>query len=246
MVIDDLGDGEVRDAQNLFIRWADNAFPFWNTLANAEVGEDEQRFLSSLQDASNYMKSHKEPGFLWLFEDLVPSTLREKLSHLVSEAGLYLGFNGFGMAADIELSSLNAAHPELEFVRVSTDEHVAAYADLNCRAYDFPSSASLNFSGPTFWTERAYAYLGLRDGVPVTAAATVESNGCLFLILVATAPEHQRKGYGGAITRKAILEGIKATGSQHVTLHATEAGALIYEKMGFKRITPIGFYALNR
>jgi GNAT superfamily N-acetyltransferase len=50
-----------------------------------------------------------------------------------------------------------------------------------------------------------YTYLGLKDGVPVSAAATVESNGCLFLALVATAPEHQRKGYGEATVRKALL-----------------------------------------
>ncbi|MFL5289230.1 MAG: hypothetical protein ACJ8AW_51825 [Rhodopila sp.] len=51
-----------------------------------------------------------------------------------------------------------------------------------------------------------YTYLGLENGVPVSAAATVATGNCLFLALVTTVPEAQRKGYGEATVRKALFE----------------------------------------
>jgi predicted GNAT family acetyltransferase len=90
-----------------------------------------------------------------------------------------------------------------------------------------------------------YAYIGLENGVPVSAAATVETNGCLFLALVATAPEAQRKGYADATVRKALFEGAKATGLTRTVLHATMAGAPVYERIGYRRVATIRFYGLT-
>ena len=90
-----------------------------------------------------------------------------------------------------------------------------------------------------------YAYLGIENGVPVSAAATVETDGCLFVALVATAPEAQRQGYGEATTRKALFEGAKATGLTRATLHATLAGAPVYERIGLKKVATMGFYGLK-
>jgi predicted N-acetyltransferase YhbS len=89
-----------------------------------------------------------------------------------------------------------------------------------------------------------YAYIGLENGVPVSTAATVETNGCLFLALVATAPEAQRKGYGEATVRKALFEGAKATGLTRTVLHATMAGAPVYERIGYRKVATIRLYGL--
>lgn len=34
MCVEDRGTGEVRDEPTLAVRWADNAFPVWNAMAN--------------------------------------------------------------------------------------------------------------------------------------------------------------------------------------------------------------------
>ena len=116
-------------------------------------------------------------------------------------------------------------HPRLRFVRVTTEDELMAYADLNSRAYGMPLEAGRDgLGGSALWKSGMYTFLGLEDGVPVSAAATVETNGCLFLALVATAPEAQRKGYGEATVRKALFEGAKATGLTRTVLHATMAG----------------------
>jgi GNAT superfamily N-acetyltransferase len=90
-----------------------------------------------------------------------------------------------------------------------------------------------------------FAYLGLRDGVPVTCAATVEADGRLFVVLVATDPAWERRGYGEAVTRKALYEGARATGLTRATLHATAAGAPVYPRIGFRPNSPMRFYGLG-
>jgi GNAT superfamily N-acetyltransferase len=149
------------------------------------------------------------------------------------------------MAGDL-LPLPEPAHPELTFVRVTTDEHLRAYADLNSRAYGFPLEDGRDgLGGSALWKERVYAYLALRGGVPVSCAATVEAEGRLFVVLVATDPDFERRGYGEAVTRKALYEGGRATGLTRATLHATAAGAPVYPRIGFVPNSPIRFYALK-
>lgn len=90
-----------------------------------------------------------------------------------------------------------------------------------------------------------HAYLGLRQGEPVTCAATVEAAGRLFVVLVATDPRWERRGYGEAVTRKALYEGASATGLTRATLHATAAGAPVYPRIGFKPNSAMRFYGLQ-
>jgi Acetyltransferase (GNAT) family len=246
MCVQDRGQGDVREEGSLAIRWADNDFSFWNALTNTEVGADGKQLDRMLERASEYMRSRKKTGFLWLFEDLLERDAQESLPAAALRAGLSYGFSGFGMAGDI-LPLLDAPHhDDLEFVRVRTEEQVEAYGALNCGAYGFaPEVVRSGFSGSKVWTNEIYAYLALKDGVPVAAAATVAADNCLFVILVATASEHQRKGYGEAVTRKALYEGGKATGLRRATLHATMAGMPVYERIGLKKVAKISFYGLS-
>lgn len=134
----------------------------------------------------------------------------------------------------------------LAFVRVTTDGHLRAYADLDARACGFPLEDGRDgLLGSRLWKDDVYAYLALRDGVPVACAAAVEADGRLFVVLVATDPEWRRRGYGEAVTRKALHEGARATGLTRATLHATAAGAPVYPRIGFRQNSPMGFYALK-
>lgn len=85
----------------------------------------------------------------------------------------------------------------------------------------------------------------MRDGTPVACAATVGTQGRLFVVLVATDPGQQRRDYGEAVTRKALYEGAHATGLTRATLHATAAGAPVYPRIGFEPNSPMRFYALK-
>ncbi|MET9072725.1 GNAT family N-acetyltransferase [Streptomyces sp. NPDC004232] len=245
LVLDRDPHADVRDLPGIAVRWADSRFAFWNCVTLTEVDADPALLGRRLVQAADIMRAKKQPGFLWLFDDLLGDEARAGVRAAAEKAGLAYGFPGTGMAADL-LPVPEPSHPDLTFARVTTEEQLRAYADLNSRAYGFPLEHGRDgLLGSTLWKSRVHAYLGLRDGVPVTCAGTVEADGRLFVALVATAPEWERRGYGEAVTRKALYEGARATGLTRATLHATAAGAPVYPRIGFRPNSPMGFYGLK-
>ncbi|MEU3849530.1 GNAT family N-acetyltransferase [Streptomyces sp. NPDC029554] len=245
MVLDRDPRSDVRDLPGIAVRWADCRFAFWNCLTLTDVGADAGLTKQRLDEAARVMRAKERPGFLWVFEDLLDEQARAGLDEAADAAGLAYAFPGTGMAADLP-SLPEPAHPDLTFARVTDDEGLRAYADLNSRAYGFPPEDGRDgLAGSALWKREVHAYLGLRDGVPVTCAATVAAQGRLFVILVATDPSWERRGYGEAVTRKALHEGFRATGLTRATLHATAAGAPVYPRIGFEPNSPIRFYGLR-
>lgn len=244
MVLDRDKEADVRDLPGVVVRWADCRFAFWNTVTLTDVGADAALLEQRLGQAADIMRSKKQPGFLWLFEDLLADDARAVLGEAAQRAGLAYAFPGTGMAGDL-LPIPEPHHPDLSFERVTTDEHLRAYADINSRAYGFPLEEGRDgVVGSALWKKEVYAYLALRDGAPVACAATVQAQGRLFVVLVATDPDAQRRGYGEAVTRKALYEGARATGLTRATLHATAAGAPVYPRIGFEPNSPMHFYKL--
>lgn len=245
MVLDRDEDADVRDLPGIAVRWADCRFAFWNCVTLTEVGADAALLERRLREAADVMRGKQRPGFLWAFEDLIEPGARAGLEAAAERAGLMHAFPGTGMAGDL-LPLPEPVHPDLSFVRVTTDAQLEAYADLNSRAYGFPLEDGRDgLAGSALWKHQVHAYLGLRDGTPVTCAATVEADGRLFVVLVATDPRWERRGYGEAVTRKALYEGARATGLTRATLHATEAGAPVYPRIGFEPNSPMRFFALK-
>ncbi|MHA7958744.1 GNAT family N-acetyltransferase [Streptomyces sp. L500] len=245
MVLDRDAGADVRDLPGIAVRWADCRFPFWNCLTLTDVGAGAELVGRRLRRAADIMRAKKHPGFLWVFEDLLDEEARSALGTAAEEAGLQYAFPGTGMAGDL-LPLPEPVHPDLTFVRVSTDEQVRAYADLNSRAYDFALDEGRDgLVGSALWKKEVFAYLAMRGDVPVACAGAVEAEGRLFVVLVATDPRWQRRGYGEAVTRKALYEGARATGLTRATLHATAAGAPVYPRIGFRPNSPIHFYALK-
>lgn len=241
----DRGIGDVSERPGMAIRWADSKFPFWNCITFTDLGCGSRLLDERFAKATAYMRRKSRPGLIWLFDDLLDANARAGLPAAAERAGLSLVFPGFGMAGDI-LPIAEPHHPQLNFVRVRTEEQLMAFADLNSRAYAMPLEAGRDgLAGSVLWKSGMFSYLGLEDGVPVAAAATVATGNCLFLALVATAPEAQRKGYGEATVRKALFEGGRATGLTRTVLHATPAGTPVYQRIGYRKVASIGFYSLK-
>lgn len=246
LVLDRDADADARDLPGIAVRWADCRFSFYNCITLTEPDAGAELLAQRLTQAADIMRAKKNPGFLWLFEDLLQDEARATLGAAAEQAGLQYAFPGTGMAGDL-LPVPDPVHPDLTFVRVCTDEHLRAYADLQSRAYGFPLEEGRDgLVGSKYWKSEVHAYLALRGDVPVACAATVEAEGRLFVAYVATDPRWQRKGYGEAVTRKALHEGAKATGLTRATLHATVAGAPVYPRIGFEPNTPIHFYTLHQ
>ncbi len=244
-IISDRVSSDIQDPPGMAIRWADSKFTFWNCITFNDQGADSRLLDARLGQAAAYMRQRSQYGLIWLFEDLLAPMARENLPAAAERAGLSLALTGFGMAGDV-LPIPEPRHPGLRFVRVTTDDDLRTYADINSRAYGMPIEAGRDgLCGSQLWKTGMHSYIGLVNDEPVSAAATVATEGRLFLALVATVPEAQRKGYGEATARKALFEGAKATGLTRTTLHATIAGAPVYERIGYHKVATIGFYGLK-
>jgi GNAT superfamily N-acetyltransferase len=76
----------------------------------------------------------------------------------------------------------------------------------------------------TLWREHAYGFVAYEGDMPVSTATAIINEECLFLFMVATAPDARRKGYGEAVMRHAFRTAHEATGIRRSVLHATELG----------------------
>jgi hypothetical protein len=242
--VGDRGRADIEDWPGLAIRWADNAFPFWNAIFLTEPDLDTSILAQRLRDAASYMRVRSFAGLVWVCEEYLTDDAKAHLPELVTQCELVFSLRSRGMAGEF-LPIAPAAHPSLRFARVTSEEALQAYADINANAYGFaPEAARAGLAGSALWKDTVHAYLGYEDGVPVAAAATVANDGCLFLALVATLPAAQRKGYGEATVRMALYEGYQATGFKRSVLHATDAGFPVYARVGYRPVATINAYGL--
>jgi ribosomal protein S18 acetylase RimI-like enzyme len=241
----------VKDLPGLAVRWADCAFPFWNGIFVTDTEIDAALLASRLGEAASCMRRKRQLGFLWLCEDHLDDGAKASLPAALAKEGLDFALTTHGMAGDI-LPLKAPRHPALSFRRVTTEDELRDYADINSRAYGFGlEMGRAGLEGSALWKGEVHscpvhAYLGYAGDVAVSAAATVVNDGALFLVLVATLPEAQRKGYGEAVVRKALYEGAKGTRLRRTILHGTDAGYPVYRRIGYRKVATINAYKLAR
>lgn len=242
-VIEDRG-GTPTAGEGVSYLWADSTFAFWNTLTLTGADIPAEDLSEQLVRVASFMRHADQGGYLLLFEDLLSPRAKEELEQRLEQAGLEIAFTGDGMAGELSLTEPD--HPDLVFRRVETEDDLETYGEINALAYDVPPEVGrAALRGSKLWLDEAYAYLGYRDGEPVTCAATIAGDDSLLLALVATLPGHRDHGYGEAIARKAIFEGARATGRRRVLLQSTLVSRPIYERIGLSANTPIHFVQLT-
>ena len=78
-------------------------------------------------------------------------------------------------------------------------------------------------------------YVGRVEGRPVTTATGWTANVATGIFQVTTAPADRRRGYGGAVTSRAVLDGF-ATGADLAWLQPSRSGERLYRKLGFRQV----------
>jgi ribosomal protein S18 acetylase RimI-like enzyme len=79
----------------------------------------------------------------------------------------------------------------------------------------------------------AHCYLGEVDDQPVTTGLGVTLGSYVGIFNIATPPAHRRRGYGTAVTARAVADGL-AAGAEWAWLQASELGYPVYERLGFR------------
>ena len=125
--------------------------------------------------------------------------------------------------------------------------------DLESTLNDFRAVGASCFHVPITWFGEVFnvsiagkhpfvCWVGYRDGEPVATAATILHEGIIGLYNVATAPAYRHRGYAEAITRRAVNEATRDSGSTRVVLQATLGGLHLYQRIGFQPVTRILVY----
>ena len=77
--------------------------------------------------------------------------------------------------------------------------------------------------------------MGRVEDRPVTTAMGWTANGATGILQVATAPADRRRGYGAAVTSRAILDGF-AAGADLAWLQTSGSGERLYRNLGFRQV----------
>lgn len=188
------------------------------------------------------MRVKANGGLLNICNDLISGEAKVSFDNILNEVGLKYVMPLNAMAGDI-LPVKPKSVAGLEIRKVQSITEFNDFSDMNCLAYGF--DLEWGRSGlDKVWVDGAYSFVGYVDNKPVCAASTAQIDDVLYLALVATIPAAQRKGYSEAIVRHALIEGHKATSLKRTLLHATPAGAPVYERIGYYKSANISAYQI--
>ena len=234
---------ELLDQHGIATYWGNSPAMFFNLLYLRDQVSDPVELSWKLQNASGYMRSKTQPGLFLVCDDYINGTARAQFDAALEQAGLTTLMETFGMAGDLSSFGDYAAPTDTRFERVTGAEGLRQCADINSDAYSLPVEWMRDgLDKATHWNERAFCYVAYQNDKPVSTASVVEEDGSLYVALVATLPEAQRRGLAEATMREALKAAHDATGCRQTSLHATQAGYAVYERMGYRPVTRIVGY----
>lgn len=125
-------------------------------------------------------------------------------------------------------------HPAELTIRVLTPGEGVAHARVAAVAFEHTVEQSL--SNPDVLSlESVRCYVGEVDGQPVTTSVGVTLDGGTAIFGVATLPGFRGRGFGRAVTVRAVADGL-AAGASWCWLQSTTAGYRVYRNLGFHTI----------
>lgn len=231
---------DVFEKDGIATYWAGCSSIFFNLLFLSEPVTGRTMLNQRLRVAADYMRTKTEPGLLFISDDYLHGEVLTATDGVLEETGLVSMIETTGMIGDLVAFAGRSKHPALRFERVTDERGFYECADINSVAYSSPVELMRDgIDGATLWKERAYCYLAYLGDVAVSTASVVESEGVLYVALVATRPDMERRGFAEATMRHALSAASEATGYRKTCLHATQAGLPVYERMGYTPVTRI-------
>jgi GNAT superfamily N-acetyltransferase len=121
---------------------------------------------------------------------------------------------------------------EIDLVR---DADADAANEILGVSFDVPRQLFEDLSAGLRRIEEASWYLGRVDREIVSTAVGVTLDGATGIFNVATPPHYRGRGYGAALTARAVRDGFEA-GSRFAYLQSTDIGHGVYRRLGFRDV----------
>ena len=144
---------------------------------------------------------------------------------------------GLVAAPDIPLMAVAGAvggpRPDGLVVRELMPQEARLHCQVAAPAFGAPTDLLAGLITPGLLTLPAVrGYIGVVAGEPVVTAMSVTLGEGVGIFNVATPPAYRRRGFGSAVTARAVADGL-AGGASWSWLQSTEAGYGVYEALGF-------------
>lgn len=147
--------------------------------------------------------------------------------------------HGVRRAVDIPLMALTSEReiPRLDqgdlVIEVLDPEQAVVHAELAATGFSAPVDAFLRLMTPAVIARPGVrTYVGKVDGEPVATGVGVSLENQVGIFNVTTLPSHRRRGYGAAITWRAVRDGLDQ-GARWAWLQSSPDGYSVYEQLGF-------------
>jgi GNAT superfamily N-acetyltransferase len=203
--------------------------PFFNQAFVLDAPAEE----AALSRAVDRLRSHERP-----YQVRVRAGLDDALLPLIADLGLvedpeeaYPAMALSPIPDDVDA----APGPEDLEIGVATDDstfegHVTVVAE----GFGMPFDLVRRFLGPQVLEVAGISILvGSRAGEPVATAMAFVADGVVGVYNVATIEPARRRGYGAALTRRAIAEG-RRRGAGVAILQSSTMGRPVYEAIGLR------------
>jgi GNAT superfamily N-acetyltransferase len=108
------------------------------------------------------------------------------------------------------------------------------HARVAAAGFEAPLETFVQLMTPTLLAvEGVRCYVGEVGGQAVTTGFGVTIGSYVGIFNIATSPAHRRRGYGAAVTARAVADGL-AAGAKWALLQSSEPGYPVYERLGFR------------
>lgn len=133
-------------------------------------------------------------------------------------------------------SDIHADEAELEIVRAEDAAALGLATDLVAAGFEVPREiVAPVVSERMVETTGMSVYIGRIHGQAVTTATGWLHRGSIGIFSVATPPPFRGRGFGTAVTKRAIKDGF-AAGADLAWLQSSPAAEAIYRRIGFRQV----------
>jgi GNAT superfamily N-acetyltransferase len=128
------------------------------------------------------------------------------------------------------------ALPELEIRRVADAAGIDAHRQAVTAGFGSDPAVALGTACPDLLDRpECVVYVGYADGDVVSSGLGWRTGRTVGIYSIATIKSARRRGYGAAMTARAVADGVVA-GCDVAALQASEMGRPIYERLGFRTV----------
>ncbi len=141
-----------------------------------------------------------------------------------------------GMAWYPARAAVADALPEFEVRRVRDLRGLEDHISTGAAGFELPEDILRAVVVPSL-IDRADTpiYVGYEGGRPVSTGVGIRSGRTIGVYNIATIESARGRGYGAAITRRVVVDGV-AAGCDAAILQASDMGYPVYERLGFRTV----------